>query len=343
MVQALNYPAAAARGLERFIEDGKQELNRLIAWDQPVHPDMAHDILSCERFLGLLRFPLCEHFQLPEGGHLFNDELKAIRGKPVKLPYPLISISYRVDTQSPRDSNTFDGSKLVHVPKRVAVAIELAREQLPVNARDVFPGCQRVCMVMAIFATEGDNWRPCMSVVLLPTDKWDGTGFEGETVETPSFMTDNKCDSSFVGKISVMLPWHYRQAVKMHGEDYALRSIHHDIAGEVEAVLELCEALSCSNVYEASIQEPRLQVNARRIREGKLPLWRTKVLKVRVPRGREQKPWQGGHHDTPGYHICMGYTRRVPWSNGAETQWIQDYGRGDPAKGVIKKTYRVTT
>ena len=339
-MQPLNYAASAARGLERFLEGGKKELRRLIDWGEPVPQDMARDIFSCERLLDLLRLPQCEHFQLPEGGHIFNDALKGIKGKPINLPYPLISVSYRVGADI--DGETFDGSKLLYVPKRVAVAIELPRDKLPYGSQDVFPGCDRICMIMALFCTHGEEWKPCMSVALLPTDKWDGTGYEGPTADLPTFMKEPS-GNAFMGKVCIMLPWHFQAAVRRHGDDYAHRSLYHDIAGEASAVLELCEALTCSNVSEAVIQEVRPRVNIRRAKEGKLPLWTTKVLTVKVPRRREEKPWQGGHHDTPGYHLCSGYIRRVPWSNGTENQWIQDYARGDPAKGIIKKTYRITT
>src|SRR6516164_999067 len=331
-MQPLNYPASAARGLERFIAAGKAA----------AIPGSEHDIFSCERLLDLLLLPQCAHFQLPEGGHLFDDKLKGIQGKPVRLPYPLISVSYRIDTQSALDSDTFDGSKLIHVPKRCIIAIELPRDKLPAGAQHVFPGCQWICMVMALFAVQGDDWRPCMSVALLPTDKWDGTGYEGPTVDPPTFMKE-PTGATFMGRICIMMPWHFERAKRMHGAEYAQRSIYHDIGGEAEVVLEICEALACSNVYEEEIQNVKPRVNAQRIKQGKLPLWSTKVLKVRVPRRREQKPWQGGHHDTPGFHICMGYTRRVPYSNGTKTEWIQDYAPGDPAKRVIKKTYRLTT
>jgi hypothetical protein len=281
---------------------------------------------------------VCQHFQLPEGGHIFNDNLKGIQGKPVRLPYPLISISYRCDLPVGLDRPTFDGSKLIHVKKRVIVAIELPREKLLDNQYNFFPGCQRICMVMALF-TNDEIWRPCVSLALLPTDKWDGTGYEGDLEDAPSFLMEEG-GAGFLGKVSIMLPFHYDQIVRQSGKDWAARSIHYDIGGEAAVVLELCEALTCTNVRESVIQRAKPGLNERRIRDGKLPILETKILTLDLPISRRAKvPHQGGTHAIPiGTQLCRGHLRGWP-NDPTRNIWIEDYARGTGE--VIKKTYGV--
>ncbi len=328
-MQALNYPAAAARSLREYIEQGKRE---------NVNGEFARDIDSLEKLLALLEMDVCQHFQLPEGGHIFNDQLKGIQGKPVRLPYPLISISYRCDEPVGLDKQTFDGSKLVHVRKRVIVAVELPREKLTESQRNVFPGCERLCMVMALF-TNTEIWRPCISVALLPTDKWDGTGYEGDTEDVPRFVMEEG-GPGFLGKVSVMLPRHFEQVAQQHGKEWANRSIHYDIGGEAGVVLELCEALTCSNVRESVIQRAKPGVNERRKRDGKLPILETKILTLDLPIERRVKiPHQGGTHAIPiGTQLCRGHIRGWP-KDPTRNMWIEDYARGTGE--IIKKTYQV--
>jgi hypothetical protein len=331
MVKALNYPAAAARGLRQWLDEGRQG---------GVDPALAADYEACQRLLALLEHPDCQHFQLPDGGHFFNDKLKGIQGKPVRLPYPLISISYHCP-MPPGAEETFDGSKLVHVPRRVAVAIEMGRDALAPRHSRIFPGCERICMVMALFntATAPDLWRPCASVALMPTDKWDGTGYEGETIDPPTFMKEPG-GVAFMGKISIMLPGFHQETIRNHGKDWAARSACYDIGGEGAAVLELCEALTCSNVKQHVIQRANPRLNARRAREGHLPFLETKVLTVVVPKPKGASPYRGGTHDSPGFHLCSGHIRSWP-NDPTRNIWIEDYARGDRAKGEIRKTYKV--
>jgi hypothetical protein len=328
-MKALNYPAAAARGLARFIAKGKAS---------PHAAAFATDIRQCERFLELLLMPECQHFQLPEGGRIFDDQLKGIQGKPARLPYGLVSISYRCDNN--RDyGDTFDGSKLIHVPKRVVLAIEIPAHEVAENYAHLFPGCERLCMVMAILCQQGEEWRPCIGCAILPMDQWDGTGYEGDIDRPPTFMKEPD-GHAFMGKIRIMLPTHYDQLKRTHGADYAARSLYYDIGGEAAVVLELCEALTCSNVKEHIIQRANPRLNARRAREGHLPFLETKILTVVVPKQKGAAPYRGGTHDSPGFHLCSGHIRGWP-NDPTRNIWIEDYARGDRAKGEVKKTYKV--
>ena len=326
-MQALNYPAAAARGLKHFIEREKA---------RDLTGKYAVDITCCQKLLELLQFPECQHFQLPEGGHIFNDNLKGIQGKPIRLPYRLISVSYFVKNE-PHESH-FDGVAMHYVPKRVIVAIEIPRTELVGGDESLFPGCERLCMVMALFCKE-EIWTPCMALAILPSDKWDGTDYAHGKDDV--FLREPG-GAMFLGRIKIMLPTFYDRIVKAYGKSYASRSAYFDIGGEAATVLELCEALTCSNVHESTIQSANPNINERRERDGKLPLWETKTLTIDLPVTRsEDRPWRGGHHASPRLHLCRGHIRSLPGGDG--NIWINDYARGDPTKGTINKTYKVRT
>lgn len=332
MIQPLNYPASAARSLREFIAEGISK-NCDGAFDS--------DILACKQMLAFLEMNECQHFQMPKGGHIFNDKLKGIQGRPIRLPHRLMSISYYCGPEDTELRETYDGSDLIPVPKRLAIAIELPREQLPPTRQNIFPGCQRICAVMAIFSEDKIHWKPCMSVAFFPTDKWDGTGYEGEMEDVPS-MVKTPGGHSFIAKISVLLPHHYKTSVMLRGKEWTDRALYHDIGGEVSVLLELCEALTCTNVRSTVIQKARPELNARRVRDGKLPILETRILTLDLPISRRVKtPHQGGTHATPiGIQLCRGHIRGWP-NDPTRNIWIDEYARG--TGDVIKKTYQVRT
>jgi hypothetical protein len=333
-MQALNYPASAARGLRRYIDELKTKAVNAAEFEA--------DFVACEQLIRLLE--TAEHFQLPENGDILNDRLKGIKGKGVRLPYQLITASYHISNTidvdgTDVDGTTVDGSKLEPVPKRVTLAYQ--REiQAGTPDAELFPGCQRICEVAAIFGRDNGEWVPCISIALFPADQWDGAGYEGELARAPELMT-KPTGVAFVGRVKIILPGRYKRLARTYGPQHAERAAYHDIAAEVSAVLEMCEALTCSNVHEATIQHAKPGLNERRIRDGKLPLWETKVLTIDVPVSRTNPtPWQGGTHATPRLHLCQGYIRSWP-NDPTRNIWINDYARGDPAKGSIKKTYKL--
>ena len=112
----------------------------------------------------------------------------------------------------------------------------------------------------------------------------------------------------------------------------------HDIADETRTVLELCEALTCSNVGTATIQEANEAKNARRVRDGKLPLFETKVLTLNVPQNRigHQGEPVGVERAGPRHHLRRGHIRNL--ADGRRI-WVPSCSVGDPLKGVVDKTY----
>lgn len=345
-MQALNYPAQAVRSIRELVAHGRR---------RDLSGELEEDWLGAERQCRMIQY--AQHFQLPDGGHIFNDKLKGIQGREAHLPYGITTVSYRIDkmVEDDAEGGTFDGSSLVRVPKRVVIAMEFPTclsdrfksskvfqdFNIEKNVVDrLFPGCTRFCYISAIFGRNDGFWFPCYSSVLVPLEMWDGTGYQGPRSEVPTFMREPS-GAAFMGKVVITSPGFYKQFASEKGKEYAYRCASHDIGGEAIAVLELCEALTCTNVHEHVIQHEDKKLNARRARDGKLPILETKVLMVDVPKHKHAaKPWQGGHHATPRYHLCSGHMRSWP-RDPTKNIWIEDYARGDRSKGEVRKTYRI--
>lgn len=115
--------------------------------------------------------------------------------------------------------------------------------------------------------------------------------------------------------------------------------MHEAVMAAGRSVLELVEALSCNNVASEVVERVDPAVNARRRRNGKLPLYETRILVVKVGDVAHAigSPL-GGDRNGPREHLRRGHVRRLP--DGRRT-WIQACVVGSRALGVVRKTYAV--
>lgn len=101
------------------------------------------------------------------------------------------------------------------------------------------------------------------------------------------------------------------------------------------SVLELVEALSCNNVASEVVERVDPAVNARRRRNGKLPLYEVHVLVVKVGEHVHAIGAPMGDRGGPREHLRRGHIRRLP--DGRKT-WVQACVVGSRALGVIRKS-----
>lgn len=102
---------------------------------------------------------------------------------------------------------------------------------------------------------------------------------------------------------------------------------------------ELCEALSCSNVTHEPIEKINPAVNARRIRDGKLPLYETRCLIINAGKQATAGTAQGGTHNSPRQHLRRGHIRRLLSGN----IWVNScVVAANSPLGKIDKSYAVT-
>jgi len=106
----------------------------------------------------------------------------------------------------------------------------------------------------------------------------------------------------------------------------------------VRAVLDFLLALSCSNVREEISQKGSNDISRMmRKKQGKPPLYETRVLVIDRSVKKVFQTSQGGTHESPRQHLRRGHIRRLPKGN----IWINSCVVGSAEKGSIEKSYTV--
>lgn len=114
--------------------------------------------------------------------------------------------------------------------------------------------------------------------------------------------------------------------------------MHEAVMAAGRSVLELVEALSCNNVASEVVERIDPAVNARRRRQGKLPMYEVHRLVVKVGEQVHAIGVPMGDRNGPREHLRRGHVRRLP--DGRKT-WVQATVVGSRALGVVRKTYAV--
>lgn len=259
-------------------------------------------------------------FALPDGGFIINDELRGIEGQDVRLPFPHITVEYfKPETRDIRAGSIPCNKRLI-----LASEFELAEGEVWIAVTALF------------FDPAREVWSPCAHASLVPS-KWS-EGREGLPLANPSFAKGVKMK----GKIVPVLP-EYLEAYKSNGgKPLNYEELVSDIADEAAIVLELLEALSCSNVSYKPIQALDSAKNAKRIKNGKLPMYETYELYVEGKGGAN-----GGNgdnrlladdagHNSPRQHLRRGHIRVL---QSGRRVWVNACIVGNPEVGVIEKSY----
>ena len=278
------------------------------------------------------------HFSLPDGGRILGDGLKGIAGSEIHLPYPEITIEYFV-SEEPKE---IEDTETVHSPRRVAWAAEMATDAAHAWLRqmhphwrgrvDTFAGmCDSVICVATVFEHNG-MWLPASMSLMLPTRGWDQEG-EGVIEPLRPRMTGNRMQMT----PQVLFPSMYGPMVKKYGIDLALRYGVNDVSAEASALLEMIEALTCSNVGITTAQTANAAVNERRVRSGKLPIYETKVLTIETPKTTRSATTIGcGDRSSPRQHLRRGHIREL---GSGKRIWVTSCVVG--SAGFVHKRYRV--
>lgn len=111
--------------------------------------------------------------------------------------------------------------------------------------------------------------------------------------------------------------------------------MHEAVMAAGRSVLELVEALSCNNVAAEVVERVDPAVNARRRRQGKLPLYEVRGLVVKVGDVAHAIGAPVVDRSGPREHLRRGHIRRLP--DGRRT-WVQCCVVGSRALGVVKKS-----
>lgn len=268
------------------------------------------------------------HFALPDNALIFDDSLRGLRGASVRLPFQTITIEYFAE-----DNPTQRNAELKIARKRLVYAFEASAEQIGPELQLAYPEADAWIFVYGFYANEAGVWSPCLCSWAMPST-WDCVENTSPVAEP---LIPSKESIKMIGYPVPFMGQMFDQAVKAYGTDKAITYVTHDISGEVRAVLELCEALSCSNVSHEPIEKVNPAVNARRVRDGKMPLYETRRLVINAGQPTASGQGAGGTHASPRQHLRRGHIRRLPTSN----IWVNSCVVGSAENGILHKDYAV--
>lgn len=334
-ITAKNYAAQAERGLERYIAQSLR--SDILKQDIPFMIWLKENIARAQ------------HFVVEDGGVMFDDQLKGMKGVELRLPFPSITIEYfNPVPEILNDENP------AYLSKMVVLACEFTAEQVietfHINFTRYGDESRVIMVTFAGFYEDIQEWVPAIGMLLVP-QKWDDTSQVVEDIWTydkeKAALLDGRSkqakgrDIGILGSVYPLMPSMCMAAAQEHGIDKVKESIAKDVVAEVRVVLELCEALTCRNV-KISEYSPAAPNNAKRIRQGKAPIYETKFLTVestlKVPAVNSAGYGASTRErNSPRMHLRRGHIRRLPDRN----IWVNSSVVGAIEKGQIDKQYRL--
>lgn len=278
---------------------------KLIPFIKDDHPE---DAAVCDALIKDAKAAV--KFVLPDGGRIFNDRLKGIEGLgEIRLPFESVLIEYQ----------------------SIAGSVGIAEEVVGVGNTQPYP--RRI-----VFANEHDDSIFVYSIVGVVTD-----GIEGWTMQ-PMCVVMQKVEST--GGLSIAIKSSNETTIKglasairptgtLYEATYGDREewAWADMSDEVLAVLELIEAMSCSNVTHEAI--PAQKQNKSAIKRGALPFDEYRVLVVKTGYNKEYQS-HGGTHGSPREHLRRGHIRNL---NNGKRIWINSCVVNAGIGGRIEKSY----
>lgn len=330
MITAKNYAAQAEVGMAKY------------AAKFP-HDEFKIDTARIKLLCNIVKHSV--HFAIPDYGRIFDDDLKGIRGGTVRLPYPNITVEYHVP-----EHNDPKGSFTTSFKKRIVIATEvsgiIAREYLKTHFKgdynfiadtDLYIGVRWAGVPDEEEFKKSGMWVPGAGELFVPS-RWDNVDYSIQLL--PGSNADSGKGTKFPCTHGIFLPDTYDAYVKLLGKKQAFVNAINDVGAEAVAVLELCEALSCSNVgTDIHQKEPDQSVSERRNRDGKLPIYETKMLILNVPcKTSKHGDVYGAQRADVRQHLRRGHIRRL--QDGRKI-WVNSCVVGSDANGVINKSYSV--
>ena len=254
-----------------------------------------------------------EHFMLPDNGVIFCDQLKGLRGVPIRLPFPVITLEF--NTPVPDDATL----RWVMVAREYPINLMTP----PWGEKYNLEGFTHFMEVYAFTKHQLSDWIPIPGAYTVPT------GIE----------------SFDVFKTSLLHPAtmfeRYRQAYAQQANsiEFVNTDAKATLANAFRAVLELCEALACSNVSAPIANRVPPAVAQSRRKKGKLPIYEMRVLTIDTAVEQSHagnKPVTGRHGVKQ--HLRRGHVRNL--ASGLKI-WVNACVVGDPNKGVVDKSHAV--
>lgn len=301
MISARNYAAQAERSLRNVAE-----------------VNAGRYVLSSRNAMYLSEtIKKAQHFAIPDNGILFDDGLKGLDLSNIRLPFPEITVEWFVSKPL--------GDGKHPVPKRMIIASEHS---------DI-----GVILCCGAFALPNGTWgfNPFKLVIKMDNNipfAKDIAGnisvpfkfSDGREIEiAPAYTQDQFADKAEDGTISKQEVFDALQ----------------DSTQELMGLFEFLEALSCRNVIAEPLEKINHAKNIRRIRDGKLPIYETRILTIDTGCNSGEKHNRGigaGNGASVRQHLRRGHIRRHPTAGNI---WVNSCVVGSSEIGVIDKQYQI--
>lgn len=270
-------------------------------------------------------------FYLPDGGIVFDDELRALPSS-FRLPYPVVAAEFSVSECEMHvlPPIAAAGERTYSSSRRIALAFESEKDN----------GNFEIGVIPIYYSDNKKRWLlPPYGVSIVPhREKWS---------QEISDMMLKVHGGSFkhglkpIDDISLFpFPLISEAAIDLelsNTPEYIAATVETDNRDESVAIMSLIEVLSCNNVSTETIAAPRA-LNKKRIAKGKPPLYEYKILTLDP--GAERHVEQNsskGTHASPRVHLRRGHIRRLPNKN----IWVNATVVGNRKQGMVVKDYAV--
>lgn len=314
-ITAKNYAAQAERGILQWADAAEKQL--------PIDSFMVKSVFS--------QIKTAVHFVIPDDGIIFDDGQKGLKNTELRLPFPVITVEYFVTYKEEIKSLAAPQ----HSPKRVILAMDIDEAK----ALPKFAEFENGGVVIFCANVIDGMWLPCTFGLVIPR-KWDEPG--GSAFYEALLPAKNGSLMRVTPIVLCHEIFGKMQESRKENEKQLIQELMHDISQELTALLELCEALSCSNVSSETTKESALSSlkNAGRIKKGKLPIYETRQLVIIAPQSKNKSHKQGLIQDrnAPREHLRRGHIRTI--SDGKKV-WVQSCVVGSKNIGTIVKSYQV--
>lgn len=280
------------------------------------------------------------HFNSPNSGIILGNGSKGLVGSSLELPFKAITISYYVSEKDQMNSTNkvlkkvngnvqevedliFTGTKRLVVAESFDIAEAQTKIIVPASLRNE-PG-----IISIFYVTQINNiWMPSPCRLLIPKVNWSAhhLPYDVNSKATPYF-----------ADLAVVMPTIMKKLVNSKGDKKAIQDCLFDLSSEGAVVLELLEALSCSNVEIENIKTDKMK-NALRMNAGKLPLNDIKHLVVKVNKTVRSTGNKTGKHHSPKEHLRRGHIRKL---ESGKKIWINSCVVNPTGKKLLNKEYRV--
>lgn len=320
-ISARNYAAQAQVDLIKYAEFLKKKGS----------VNDASDCLSLAKDIGE-----SVKFSLPNGGRLLNDGLRGLITQRLNLPFDKICVEFFSD-DSPFGKKrvifakelNFDEaitiiSQSIEVSEKANVDIMKMNEGSNHNFIKAATDSKKYILVRGTVNSDHARIIPSPFSALVTSDWYEEYAPEQKNAIgiklLPISLQENIINENVENiNTDVFLSW---------------------VSSDIGAVLELCEALSCSNIAAESIGGLKRELNKKHAAKRKLPFYDTKVLTIKAPIiKKDNKKRNAGNGVSPRQHLRRGHIRRLADRN----IWVNACVVGSQKNGVINKSYRITS